>query len=300
MLPQMLKPQVFIGSSSEAIDAATQLLNVLSDSCNPLLWKDSPSFAASSTTIESLERAIDAADFAVFIFAPDDQTISREKQQPAVRDNVLFEFSLFLGHLGRKRVFGVACSARDASEPLKIPSDLFGVNMPHYRNLSKDELISTMRKVGANLLTHINREGHRERRDINLLNGWKLTRSGKFVVTVDAVLLQKQRHRLEERKLALIARKLRKSPVFLFDKGFVISDLYDIPRDDVEFEIDVSSQSFADNLTQDDVVEGYLLGVPVVFSKNDLIAMGNLENIIRAGCDRLDGVGISASDAVDE
>src|SRR4051794_10483642 len=76
MSPKSLKPRVFVGSSSESFAAATQLAKVLNESSNAMTWKDYPAFDPSSTTIESLLAAIDTADFAVFIIAPDDQTIS--------------------------------------------------------------------------------------------------------------------------------------------------------------------------------------------------------------------------------
>jgi hypothetical protein len=216
----------------------------------------------------------------VFIIAPDDQTISRDKQQASVRDNVLFEFGLFLGQLGRSRVFGVVCSPADSGVSLKIPTDLFGVNMPHYQNLTKDDLIASMRVVGEDLIARILKAGHRERRDIKLVSGWKLTKAGRFVLTVDATCLPKHRHCLDGKKLALVARRHRKSPVFLFDKDFSLSELYEIPRDNVEFEVDVTNSAFVIDPKpgdRDDRLEGYLLLVPEVFSKNDLIAQGNLE-----------------------
>ena len=43
----------------------------------------------------TLERAVLDFDFAVFVFSPDDQIISRETQVVA-RDNVIFELGLFI------------------------------------------------------------------------------------------------------------------------------------------------------------------------------------------------------------
>jgi predicted nucleotide-binding protein len=64
---------------------------------------------------------LDQFDFAVLILAPDDVTI--DQLSPSTRDNVLFEFGLFMGRLGRDRVFVVY----DDSIELKKPSDLAGV-----------------------------------------------------------------------------------------------------------------------------------------------------------------------------
>jgi hypothetical protein len=63
----------------------------------------------------------------VFILAPDDMTFSKDETKPAPRENVLFEHGLFMGVLGRERVFLVY----DQAVGLKIPSDLAGIRSPH-------------------------------------------------------------------------------------------------------------------------------------------------------------------------
>jgi hypothetical protein len=49
----------------------------------------------------------------------------RGQKQPAVRDNVIFEFGLFVGHLGREN----SVMLLPKGEGLRIPSDLWGVNV---------------------------------------------------------------------------------------------------------------------------------------------------------------------------
>lgn len=73
--------------------------------------------------LESLTKALEAADFAVLVLTPDDFTESRGDSSPSPRDNVVFELGLFLGRLGRERTFFVY----DNSKPLKLPSDLLGI-----------------------------------------------------------------------------------------------------------------------------------------------------------------------------
>jgi predicted nucleotide-binding protein with TIR-like domain len=55
-------------------------------------------------------------------------TFSKDELLPSVRDNVLFECGLFMGRLGRDRVFIVY----DQTIKLKIPSDLAGITLAPY------------------------------------------------------------------------------------------------------------------------------------------------------------------------
>ena len=50
------------------------------------------------------------ADFAAFIISPDDTVISRDAENLAPRDNVIFELGLFMGVLNRQRVFLIGWS----------------------------------------------------------------------------------------------------------------------------------------------------------------------------------------------
>jgi hypothetical protein len=74
-------------------------------------------------------RAVNGFDFAVFIFSPDDLVVMREKSHLSVRDNVLFELGMFIGHLGRQRSFFVVPEGEDQ---LHLPSDLSGIAPAKY------------------------------------------------------------------------------------------------------------------------------------------------------------------------
>ena len=63
-------------------------------------------FEASSTSIESLVTAAKQADFAALVLTADRYNgIAEHKAKPSPRDNVIFELGLFMGALGRERVF---------------------------------------------------------------------------------------------------------------------------------------------------------------------------------------------------
>jgi hypothetical protein len=70
-----------------------------------------------------LERELKRNAFAVLVASPDDEIVKRGASSPAMRDNLLLEFGLFSGALGRRRAFFICPS----SPRIELPSDLFGI-----------------------------------------------------------------------------------------------------------------------------------------------------------------------------
>lgn len=104
------KMEIFIGSSSEAAkfmeDIAVKLESL---GHKPLLWSDVGKgiFPANSNTIDALIAITERVDAAVFIFSADDKTWNDKfaiGDKKAVRDNVLLEYGLFVGSLGKDKV----------------------------------------------------------------------------------------------------------------------------------------------------------------------------------------------------
>jgi predicted nucleotide-binding protein len=118
----MAKPKVFIGSSTAALAAARAVKSELSALADAFVW-DEDVFGLSHGTLESLVNALDRFDFAVLIFTPDDPLIHEGQPTFKPRDNVLIEFGLFTGALGRNRTFAM----RPFHQSLRIPTDLAGV-----------------------------------------------------------------------------------------------------------------------------------------------------------------------------
>ena len=116
-------------SSTEALDIAREIQsNFVHDSFSVVIWTDGV-FKASSYAIESLERAVDASDFAIVIAQPDDLTNIRGEARPVPRDNIIFELGFFIGCLGRKRT--LLLEPRD--KEVKLPTDLSGLMTIGYR-----------------------------------------------------------------------------------------------------------------------------------------------------------------------
>ncbi|MEZ8916850.1 TIR domain-containing protein [Vibrio lentus] len=128
-----MKPKLFIGSSVEGLSVAYAIQQNLTHDTEATVW-DQGVFDLSDISIVSLEKTLDTSDFGVFVFSPDDITIMRDKKHQTVRDNVIFEFGLFIGKLGRERVFFVLPEGSEAH----IPTDLLGVTPGKYQSNRED------------------------------------------------------------------------------------------------------------------------------------------------------------------
>lgn len=122
-----MKAKVFIGSSVEGLSVAYAIQQNLSHYAESTVW-DQGFFELSKTTIESLNNALDTMDFGIFVFSNDDITLMRGTTSSTVRDNVLFEFGLFIGKLGRERVFFIIPDGTS----MHLPTDLLGITPGRY------------------------------------------------------------------------------------------------------------------------------------------------------------------------
>lgn len=120
----VLKPTLFIGSSTERLPIALSLKKLLTDCAEVTLWNEPHVFAPGNSFLNSLIKVGDLYDFAVLVFGQDDCTMMSGQRHPTVRDNVLFELGLFIGHMGRERAFWL--SPRGSKAPT-FPTDLQGI-----------------------------------------------------------------------------------------------------------------------------------------------------------------------------
>lgn len=137
----MSKPVVFVGSSSEQLPLVTHLIRALKDKTVPRPWNRS--FEPGETTLEALMASANEADFAIFVFGPDDWTESRSAKRASPRDNVVFEAGLFGGMLGWRRSMIVH------ADGVKLPSDLLGLTLIRYdaKEDPKDQAIVVAAEV---------------------------------------------------------------------------------------------------------------------------------------------------------
>jgi predicted nucleotide-binding protein len=116
------KPKLFVGSSAEGLEVARAVRGLVYEAAEIHLWNEG-FFRFGQGFLETLSARVCEFDFAVLIATRDDDSTSRQERSFTPRDNVVFELGLFMGHLGRERVFLV----HPRREELKIPSDLAGI-----------------------------------------------------------------------------------------------------------------------------------------------------------------------------
>lgn len=120
----MSMPSIFVGSSSEQLPLVKKIILELEYTAVVNPWNRS--FTPGRTTLDALMESAREADFALFIFGPDDWTESRSLGSASPRDNVVFEAGLFGGVLGMSR--SIIVHARG----VKLPSDLLGLTLITY------------------------------------------------------------------------------------------------------------------------------------------------------------------------
>lgn len=119
--------EIFMGSSSEAKDYMEEIALKLEDlKAEPLLWNSSGKgiFIPGTNTIDALLAIAKRVRAAVFIFNADDKIWNDKsalESSNTVRDNVLFEYGLFMGALSKENVCFV-CKGKP-----QLASDLKGI-----------------------------------------------------------------------------------------------------------------------------------------------------------------------------
>lgn len=130
-----MKPEMFVGSSVEALKIARAIQENLEDDALCTVWTQGI-FNLSGNAPDNLLKAVEKFDFAIFVFQPDDITQIRDNILRTVRDNIIFEFGLFISRLGKDKVFFVIPKN---SNDLHLPTDLLGIQPGQYEPQKKDE-----------------------------------------------------------------------------------------------------------------------------------------------------------------
>lgn len=127
-------PKLLIASSTEGLDYAKGLKRLLAPSIEADVWVEG-FFAAGEFTLETLEEHSHEYDGALVVATADDQVISRSTETPAPRDNLVFEFGLFVAVFGRRRALLLV-----EESGVKVPTDIAGLTfIPFQRTAPVDE-----------------------------------------------------------------------------------------------------------------------------------------------------------------
>jgi predicted nucleotide-binding protein with TIR-like domain len=113
---------MFIGSSTQALNEVDVIAPALEGyGITVIRWDDPEHFPPAEDTLSSLLRLSETVDAALFLFAADDAVTVRGQPGSQPRDNVLVEYGLFLGRLGKANV------AFYRKNGAKTPSDVDGL-----------------------------------------------------------------------------------------------------------------------------------------------------------------------------
>jgi predicted nucleotide-binding protein len=129
-----MKPSCFVGSSSESKKIAEAVQQRLHEVLDVTLWTQ-VGFCLNQPPLTTLLQQAWRYDYAIFVFAPDDQTRLREQTMLSTRDNVVFELGLFMAALGPDRCFYLVPKTE---QDFRIASDLNGLTIVIYDPTSHD------------------------------------------------------------------------------------------------------------------------------------------------------------------
>lgn len=149
---------VFIGSSSEALGVANALQDNLHKNHEVVVWEQDV-FQLGQNQFDSLVKAASEFDFAIFIATEDDFVEKRGNTYSVPRDNVILEIGLFIGAIGRDRVFVVSPEGADIS----LPSDMAGITTGRFVVGSDERLASSLAPVARSIAQRIAALGRRSR-----------------------------------------------------------------------------------------------------------------------------------------
>ncbi|MBL7253928.1 TIR domain-containing protein [Paractinoplanes lichenicola] len=134
------KPRIFIGCSVEGLTYAKLIQLQLASATHTTIWNQGV-FGLSKGTLETLVAQCRSYDYAVLVLTPDDMRVKREQPGQVPRDNVVFELGLFMGALGRERVFMVV------QEGTELPTDMAGITPATFDATDSTNLVSALGPV---------------------------------------------------------------------------------------------------------------------------------------------------------
>lgn len=144
-------PKIFIGSTVEGLELAELMQEQLMYDFEIQIWNQGV-FRPGFSNLQNLIEASNKFDYAVFLFTFDDTTNIRNNNFKTVRDNIIFEYGLFTGSIGRDRTWFVIDVDTDRTH---LPTDLIGINPIKYK-MNKNNISSAVGPICTQLRRAIN------------------------------------------------------------------------------------------------------------------------------------------------
>jgi hypothetical protein len=286
------KPKLFVGSSTEGKIAVQALQQILGNEVTVVPWFEADEFKNGSfSTLDLLMTAVDKYDFAAFLLTPDDAITSRGKSTKGPRDNVIFEFGLFLGWLGQERTFAFLQERQTHSEePYKVPSDLAGINIQRFNmSADRDELRSSLRGAADVILNGITNTPNWWSLDLDLIRSWGIAlKTEDFHVTLGEAALNRHRSKFVGKSFVVVIRKSDRSIPAETDKRISVSKPRLYSALDRDIEISVKSKTIIGGAHEGDVIEGHVFSI---HSSSKTTKFGTMTELIDAGGRLLKSVG---------
>jgi hypothetical protein len=120
------RPNIFVASSTEALPVARAVKQNFDREADVDIWSENI-FKANRSYLDTLLNRASYYDFGIAVFTPDDEAVIRERPVRVTRDNVIFEFGLFLGRIGPNRTFLIV------QEGVEMFSDWNGIAIVEFR-----------------------------------------------------------------------------------------------------------------------------------------------------------------------
>jgi hypothetical protein len=135
MPEQAYKPSVFIASSGKSKPLAEAVKLQFEAEADVDIWTENI-FKLNEGALDTLLNRASYYDFFIALFAADDKVTLDTGEKDAVRDNVIFEFGLFLGRIGIHRTFFIL------EEGVDLFSDWKGITTTRF--VRRDNLVAAL------------------------------------------------------------------------------------------------------------------------------------------------------------
>lgn len=124
---------IFIGGSKEGLKYGKIIKERFENigTYNCVVW-DKDVFQFNQSFLSSLSKASIVYDFGIFVASKDDLAVIRDDVYEVPRDNIIFEYGLFLGIMGNNRTYLVQ------EDGCKLPTDLLGYTTPRFKSSFND------------------------------------------------------------------------------------------------------------------------------------------------------------------